>query len=74
VAVDPRATFLVAGLGVFAIVLLTALALGTNWPERAVSSASRNLDGGDEVVLELIPGSRSVVPRLPVQSKPEVLP
>ncbi|HEV7770127.1 MAG TPA: MFS transporter [Solirubrobacterales bacterium] len=52
---DPRATFLVAGLGVLAIALLSALALGTNWPERTARSHSRNQDGSAEVVLELIP-------------------
>lgn len=52
---DPRATFLVAGLGVLAIALLSALALGSNWPERTARSRSRNQDGSAEVVLELIP-------------------
>jgi MFS family permease len=52
---DPRATFLVAGIGVLAIALLSALALGTNWPERTARSRSRNQDGSAEVVLELIP-------------------
>ncbi len=74
VAVDPRATFLVAGLGVLAIALLAALTLGTNWPERAARSVSRSLDPDDEIVLELIPGSRPTVQRLPVQSDPEVSP
>jgi MFS family permease len=74
VAVDPRATFFVAGLGVLAIALIAALALGSNWPERAARSVSRSLDGDDEIVLELIPGSRPAVQRLPVQSEPEVSP
>jgi len=68
VGFDPRATFLVAGLGVLAIALLSAAALGRNWPEHAERSESRNLDGGNEIVLELIPGMR------PIQSDPEVSP
>jgi MFS family permease len=68
VGFDPRATFLVAGFGVLAIALLSAAALGRHWPEHAAGTDSRNLDGGNEVVLELIPGSR------PIQSDPEVSP
>jgi MFS family permease len=66
--VTPRATFLVAGLGVIAIVALATPALGRKWPERAASSGSNALDGGDDVVLELIPG------RTPSQSNSEVEP
>ena len=54
--VDPRATFLVAGIGVFAIVAVAIPALGRDWsPTVEISDPSR-LDGGDDVVLELIPG------------------
>jgi MFS family permease len=63
---SPRTTFLVAGLGVFAIVGFVAPALGRNWLERAASPISSRLDADDDVVLELIPGSRST------QSDPEV--
>jgi MFS family permease len=66
--IDPRATFLVAGAGVFAIVALMAPLLGYNWPERAATPDSTPLDGGRDVVLELIPGSR------PVRTNPEVSP
>ncbi len=66
--IDPRATFLVAGAGVFAIVALMAPLLGYNWPERAATPDSTPLDGGNDVVLELIPGSR------PVRTNPEVSP
>lgn len=66
--IDPRATFLVAGAGVFAIVALMAPLLGYNWPERAATVDSPRLDGGKDVVLELIPGSR------PVRTNPEVSP
>ncbi len=64
---SPRATFLIAGLGVFAIVALAIPLLGANWPERVALSGSNELDGSNDVVLELIPGSR------PVQSDREVL-
>jgi MFS family permease len=67
-AASPRTTFLIAGLGVFAIVAVAAPILGSKWPERTATSGSYLLDGGDDVVLELLPGSR------PVQSDSEVLP
>jgi MFS family permease len=63
---SPRTTFLVAGLGVFAIVALVAPALGRNWPERAASPASSQLDARNDVVLELLPGS------VPIHSDSEV--
>jgi MFS family permease len=59
---SPRTTFLVAGVGVFGLVLAAAPALGRNWPERAASSGSSQLDEGDDVVLELIPGSSPIRP------------
>lgn len=58
--VDPRATFLVAGLGVFAIVAVAVPALGRNWEKPADHLDSLRLDGGNEVVLELIPGGTPV--------------
>lgn len=64
--VSPRATFLVAGAGVFAIVALMAPLLGYKWPERVAMADSNSLDGGNAVVLELLPGSR------PVRTDPEV--
>ncbi|HVY95817.1 MAG TPA: MFS transporter [Solirubrobacterales bacterium] len=64
--VSPRATFLVAGAGVFAIVAVMAPLLGYHWPERAAAAGSTSLDGGNDVVLELIPGRR------PVRTDPEV--
>ncbi len=63
---DPRATFLVAGLGVLAIVAIAVPVLGTKWPEHTASSKPNDLDADRDVVLELIAGSR------PVQSNPEV--
>jgi MFS family permease len=65
---SPRTTFLVAGAGVFAIVAVVAPFLGSKWPERSGVSNSYELDGGNDVVLELLPGSR------PIQSDREVLP
>jgi MFS family permease len=63
---SPRASFLVAGLGVFAIVAIMVPILATKWPERLRSAGSQSLDGGNDVVLELLPGNA------PVQSDPEV--
>jgi len=63
----PRTAFLIAGIGVFAIVAIVTPILGRNWPERVKPFGSNDLDGGNAVVLELIPGSRSV------QSDREVL-
>jgi MFS family permease len=63
---SPRVTFLVAGIGVVAIVVLAAPFLGNRWVERDASGDSHSLDGGNEVVLELIPGSS------PTRSDPEV--
>ena len=60
VAASPRAAFLIAGVGVFAIVAIVTPILGGNWPERLGTSGSNRLDGGNDVVLELIPGSRSI--------------
>jgi MFS family permease len=51
----PRMTFLVAGIGVLAIVLIAAPLLGTRWPERTVDIEPTGLDSGDEIVVELIP-------------------
>jgi MFS family permease len=65
---SPRVTFLVAGIGVIAIVLLALPFLGGRWPERPASGGSQSLDGDDDVVLELIPGSS------PIRSDPEVQP
>jgi MFS family permease len=65
---NPRLTFFFAGGGVLAIVAVMAPILGTKWPERTATSNSYELDGSDDVVLELIAGSR------PVQSDREVLP
>jgi len=66
VAAAPRVTFLVAGLGVLAIVAIVIPALSSKWPDRPGFIRSNALDEGNDVVLELIPGST------PVQSDSEV--
>lgn len=61
--VSPRMTFLVAGCGVLAIVVVMAPLLGGNWlqqgevPDGMPQKAS--LDGRDDVVVELIPGNKA---------------
>lgn len=65
---SPRMTFLVAGAGVFAIVAIMAPLLGSKWSEGDASIRSQSFDPGNDVVLELIPGSR------PVKNDSEVLP
>jgi MFS family permease len=64
---SPRATFLFAGAGVFVIVALVAPALGSNWPEGLAAPDSNELDGGNEIVLELIPGGSSAQSDLEVE-------
>jgi MFS family permease len=60
-AVSPRATFAAAGLGVIAILLLVSPALRAKWSDQpATTSSPERLDGGDEVVLELIPAARHI--------------
>jgi MFS family permease len=63
---SPRTTFLIAGLGVCAIVVVVAPLLGASWLDRGEPPGSSALDGDNDVVLELLPGSQ------PVQSDPEV--
>lgn len=58
--VSPRAAFLFAGLGVFAIVALAVPLLGRNWPDGLETTDLQKLDGGNEVVLELIPGGSPI--------------
>jgi len=71
---DPRATFLVAGIGVLAIAVIAAPLMGRKWPERGQKASSNALDAGAEIMVELIPAGRST--RLggidPIQSKGEV--
>jgi len=64
---DPRVAFTVAGIGVLAIVLIAVPFLGSRWRERPASEGSRTLDGDNDVVLELIPGSSPIRPNPEVQ-------
>ena len=66
---SPRATFLVAGVGVLAIAAVAALAMGTKWPERGGKTGSDALDAEDEIMVELIP----VGERPPARSDSEVV-
>jgi MFS family permease len=52
---SPRATFLVAGVGVLAIVAVFTLALGRNWPESGEKEGSGRLAADAEIMVELIP-------------------
>lgn len=69
-AAGPRVTFLVAGIGVLAIVALATLMMGTKWPERREKTGPEALDAEEEPMVELIPvGVRPV----PVRSDSEVM-
>jgi MFS family permease len=52
---SPRATFLFAGIGVVAIVLVAAPILGTKWPDPREKTGPEALDAEDEIMVELIP-------------------
>lgn len=56
-ALSPRMTFVVAGAGVIAIVVVMAPLLGGNWLQSDEMQGSPSLDGHEDVVVELIPGS-----------------
>ena len=60
--VSPRMTFLVAGAGVIAIVLVMAPLLRGKWLEGGEVSRAPSFDGRDDIVVELIPGIRSANP------------
>ncbi|HEU5142943.1 MAG TPA: MFS transporter [Solirubrobacterales bacterium] len=56
---SPRATFLVAGAGVLAIVAVVAPLLGKSWISSDSGTLARrpaDLDAADEIMVELIPG------------------
>ncbi len=52
---SPRATFLVAGVGVMVIVIASALLLGRNWPLEQEKKRPGTVDAADEIMVELIP-------------------
>jgi len=58
VLVSPRMTFLVAGCGVIAIVVVMAPLLGGNWLEKAEMPEGTSLDEREDVVVELLPGTK----------------
>jgi MFS family permease len=69
-AIDPRATFLVAGIGVLAIVAIAVPLMGKKWPERRGNTGPDGLDAEEEIMVELIPvGGRSI----PARSDSEVV-
>ena len=62
---DPRTTFLVAGIGVLAIVAVATPLLGTGWPERREKPDQEGKSAAaDEIMVELIPAER----RPPIRS------
>jgi MFS family permease len=52
---SPRATFLFAGIGVIAIVLVAAPIMGGKWPAAEEKTGPEALDAEDEIMVELIP-------------------
>jgi MFS family permease len=52
---DPRATFLVAGIGVLTIVAVATPLLGKKWPERREKTDAKALDADAEIMVELVP-------------------
>ncbi|MGN6663673.1 MAG: MFS transporter [Solirubrobacterales bacterium] len=53
---SPRLTFLVAGAGVVAIVVVMAPLLGSKWLQRDGNSGPTALDDTNDIVVELLPG------------------
>jgi MFS family permease len=66
---SPRTTFLVAGLGVLAIVAIATPIMGRKWPESRENTDENALDAGAEIMVELI----SVGSRPPARSNSEVI-
>jgi predicted MFS family arabinose efflux permease len=52
---SPRAAFLVAGAGVIAIVAVSAMVLGRNWPLEQGKERPGTVDAANEIMVELIP-------------------
>jgi MFS family permease len=52
---SPRATFLVAGVGVIAIVAISSLLLGRKWPVDGAKLGKRGVDAAEEIMVELVP-------------------
>lgn len=66
---SPRATFLVAGLGVLAIVAIAVPSLGRKWPMRRENAANGVLGADPEIMVELVPVELN---RPPARSESEV--
>jgi len=62
-ASSPRTTFLVAGLGVFAIVALAIPLLGRKWPQSREKADKGAVDAELEIMVELIPVGESRLAR-----------
>jgi MFS family permease len=70
VALDPRAAFLAAGIGVIAIAVIAVPLLGSDWPESREKTGPEGLDAEEELMVELIPvGVRPT----PIRSDSEVI-
>ena len=67
---DPRVTFLMAGVGVLAIVAIVAPVLAAKWPERREKFRSSQLDSGAEIMVELLPAGRFIWPEREAPVKP----
>jgi MFS family permease len=52
---SPRATFLLAGVGVIVIAFAGALLLGRNWPVSGGKERPGDIDAAEEIMVELIP-------------------
>jgi len=69
---DPRVTFLIAGLGVIAIVAVATPLLGTNWFERGGKTGSKeDLDADSEIMVELIPAQLHPLARSRYGARPD---
>jgi MFS family permease len=73
-AASPRTTFLVAGIGVLAIVAVMAPLLGTKWPGEREKTGPEGLDAEEGIMVELIPvGGSRTLGRTPVRTDSEVV-
>jgi MFS family permease len=63
---DPRATFVFAALGVFAVIVVAAPLIAGRWPKVEPERAGFPLDESNDVVLELLPGGMPI-PNLEVE-------
>jgi MFS family permease len=70
-ATSPRATFLVAGLGVLIIATLAVPIMGRKWPESREKADGKSLDAEAEIMVELIPVGE--IPPARTRSKSEVV-